>query len=134
VVLEATQERWERRFDAAGRVLQVSMPDHLPTVRGSAVSIGQVLDVLLDNSLHHGAGTVQVLARAAAGGLVIEVADDGPGVSDDRLQAVFERREGKGSGIGLGLARTITEAEGGRLHLVQGRPPRFQVVLPATSA
>jgi signal transduction histidine kinase len=131
--VEATQERWEGRFEDAGRRLEVSVQEHLPPVRGSAVSIAQVLDVLLDNALRHGAGTARVLARAATGGLVIEVGDDGPGVPEDRLQSVFERREGSGSGIGLGLARTITEAEGGRLLLAAARPPRFQVVLPATA-
>ena len=131
--VEAAGERWSGRFEAEDRRLAVSVAGPLPAVRGSAVSIGQVLDVLLDNALRHGAGTVTVLARSASGGLVLEVADEGSGVEDERLESIFDRREGDGTGIGLGLARTITEAEGGRLLLVSGRPPRFQVILPTAT-
>jgi signal transduction histidine kinase len=129
LVVEAAGERWQRPFAAEERPLVVTVDEHLPAVRGSAISIAQVLDVLLDNALRHGGGTVTVVARSATGGLVIEVADEGEGVADERRTSVFDRREGEGTGIGLGLARTITEAEGGRLLLVSGRPPRFHVVL-----
>jgi signal transduction histidine kinase len=96
--------------------------------------MGQVLDVLLDNALRHGGGDVGVRARPAVGGLVIEVDDHGPGIADDRLAAVFDRHEGSGNGIGLALARTITEAEGGRLIAATGRPPCFHVILPAAGS
>ena len=131
VALDEAEERWRGPYAAAGRPLRTERGQGLPTVAGSAVSIAQVLDVLLDNALRHGAGRVDLRARAAAGGLVLEVADEGPGVPDDRLAAIFERRAGDGHGIGLGIARTITEAEGGRLLVASGRPPRFHVVLPA---
>jgi signal transduction histidine kinase len=129
-VLDAAYDRWHPRFTAADRELHVEVGDRLPAVRGSAVSIGQVLDVLLDNALHHGGGAVSVRARSAVGGLVVEVTDAGQGIPDERLAAVFDRREGAGTGIGLGLARTITEAEGGRLLAVSGRPPVLHLVLP----
>lgn len=123
--------RWEERFAADGRALHVECSGHPPVVRGSNASVAQVLDVLLDNSLRHGAGDVRLRTRPAAGGLVLEVEDQGEGVAEDRRSAVFDRHEGSGHGIGLALARSIMEAEGGRLLLATGRPPRFQIVLPA---
>jgi signal transduction histidine kinase len=129
-VVEAAADRWRPQFAEAGRTLRVDVQDHLPPARGTAISVGQVLDVLLDNALRHGGGTVDLRARAAAGGLVIEVADAGSGIPEDQLATVFERRSGEGTGIGLGLARTITEADGGRLLAVAAQPPTFHVVLP----
>ncbi len=131
-LLQAVDERWQPRFSGVARELAVRSDDRLPPVNASAVSIGQVLDVLLDNALHHGQGRVGVRVRPAAGGLVIEVDDEGVGIADDDLVAVFARHSGSGgsSGIGLALARTIAEAEGGRLLVASGRPPRFHLVLP----
>jgi hypothetical protein len=63
--------------------------------------------------------------------LAIDVADEGPGIAEpDR---VFIRRSGEGHGIGLALARSLAEADGGRLDLVdagQGTT-RFTLLLRA---
>jgi signal transduction histidine kinase len=128
-LLESLSRRWQDRFAAVGRDLHVSADEPLPSARGANVSVSQVLDVLIDNGLRHGDGTVTVRARPAAGGLVIEVSDEGTGVSD-RFDPFLRR--GNGGGIGLGLARSITEAEGGRLLLATAQPPCFHVVLPAS--
>jgi signal transduction histidine kinase len=131
-VAEAAVERWQSPFAAAGRTLEVTVDPELPEVRGTEVSIGQVLDVLLDNALVHGEGRADLRFRPAVGGLVIEVGDEGPGIDPDRAEGIFERGTGDGTGIGLGLARTIVEADGGRLLLASTTPPRFHVVLAAT--
>lgn len=130
-VAAAAAERWQPRFEAAARSLTVAIHHDLPVVRGTAISIGQVLDVLLDNSLTHGEGDADLVVRRAIGGLVVEVGNEGPPIGVDHSAAIFERRKGDGDGIGLGLARTITEADGGRLLLVSNDPPRFHVVLTA---
>lgn len=132
-LMEGVRRRWEGRLARFHRVLQVETQGHLPMVRASEVSIGQVLDVLLENGLRHGAGDTLVRVRSAAGGRVIEVGDEGAGISEERRSEVFDRREGSGRGIGLALARSITEAEGGRLLLASARPPRFHIVLPASA-
>lgn len=134
VLLEGVQARWSPRLDRLGRTLAVDYEAPSAPVSGASVSIGQVLDVLIDNSTTHGDGTVTLRARRAFGGYVLEVQDEGDGIDDDERDAIFERNHGTGTGIGLALARTITEAEGGRLQLATTTPPRFQVVLPAAVA
>ena len=129
-LLDAAYHRWHERFATAGRELHIEPTERTVAVRGSDVSIGQVLDVLIDNTLEHGRGTVTISSRATPGGLVLEVTDQGLGIDDGRRDAIFDRHEGSGNGIGLALARSITEAEGGRLLLGTGQPPCFQVVLP----
>lgn len=129
-LLESLSRRWQEGFAAVGRELRVTGDGPLPSAQGANVSVSQVLDVLVDNGLRHGDGAVSVLARPAAGGLVIEVSDEGVGVHDGFDPFV---RRGNGGGIGLGLARSITEAEGGRLLLATSRPACFHVVLPAAN-
>lgn len=128
-VLTDCEARWFDRYELAGRALDITVAGALPVAAGSEVSVAQVLDVVLDNSLLHGDGPTTVLARAAPGGVVVEVADTGPGIPEDRLDAVFAPHDGAGHGIGLGLARRLSEADGGRLLLVSGTPPTFHLVL-----
>ena len=74
-----------------------------------------------------------VRARPAGNGVVVEVEDDGVGV---RVSAdeVFDRRSpaSAGHGIGLALARSLAEANEGRLVLSRPRPhPVFTLALVA---
>lgn len=128
-VLAGVDGRWSDRLAGQGRALRVDHQLALGPVHGSDGSVGQVLDVLVDNSTVHGAGTVTVRARPIVGGFVFEVEDEGPGIDETQTDLVFGRRHGSGHGIGLALARSIAEAEGGRLLLASAAPPRFLIVL-----
>ncbi|MEK7721482.1 MAG: ATP-binding protein, partial [Elusimicrobiota bacterium] len=82
-------------------------------------------------------GKVTVSARAENGGLLFTVADTGPGIPPDQLEAIFEKyrqlKSGEGeSGFGLGLAisRRIVELHGGRIWAESGEGgSRFIVAL-----
>jgi signal transduction histidine kinase len=91
----------------------------------------QVLDVLVSNALEHGAGTVTVSVRAVAGALVVEVSDEGPGFDEAALAAAFRRGDprARGHGIGLALARDLTESIGGRLTVSRPEPAPVVAVL-----
>jgi signal transduction histidine kinase len=117
---------------AAGRRLSMLTAADLPSAAASAPAIRQVLGVLLDNALRHGYGTVTVEARDAAHALALDIADEGRIDATDHL---FVRRSptAAGHGIGLALARSLAEAEGGRLLLSCRSPTTFTLLLPLTA-
>jgi signal transduction histidine kinase len=138
-LLDALHEHWQPAFADVGRALRVTYPPDLPTVHASMTAIRHVVEVLVDNALVHGAGTTTVSAQAVAEGLIVEVSDEGPGLADPDL--AFAPRsadplpgpDGRGGthGIGLALARSLAEAEGGRLVVRHASPHSvFDLLLP----
>ncbi len=120
---------WHGTFAAQGRPLRVTADNEHPAPAVSEPAVRQILDVLVENAERHGAGIVTIEVRHLHGAVRIEVGDEGGGVADP--QRVFERRTDRGHGIGLALARTLAEAEGGRLVLERSGPtPRFALLLP----
>ncbi|MFT4745496.1 MAG: signal transduction histidine kinase [Nitriliruptoraceae bacterium] len=118
---------WERRAADEGRLIQTSLaPVGMRTVRPAA--IGQALEVLVDNALAHGAGTITVSLLPSApdasdDAVRLQVADEGPGFPEG-LAALADRQDRGGlpvrGGRGLPLARDLVESEGGRLVLGAG--------------
>ena len=120
---------WDHALEQEGRSLQLDLPKGL-VVRARREHVAGVLGCLLDNALHHGSGDVVVRAVASHGEARVEVADQGAGVPPALAAHVFDRRVtgGVGTGIGLALARSLAEAEGGELLLVTGST--FRLTLP----
>lgn len=83
-------------------------------------SLQAVLRALLDNAAVHGGGHVRFSMYTSDEEVVVEVADDGPGIPDTVRATVFEDREitplEHSSGVGLWLVRWVTEVCGGRLE------------------
>ena len=134
-VLAALDDDWHGRLATVDRPLAVSVDPSVATVVISERALRQILDVLVENAVRHGSGAISLRARNASAGLVIDVSDEGPGVTGD-TERIFERRVSTAgrTGIGLALARSLAEAEGGRLLLAAaGARPTFSVVLPAIS-
>ena len=130
-VVAASAARWNTAYRQAGRTLVATIDDRLPEVRARTGSIEQAIDVLLDNALRHGDGEARIAARSIHGGAAIQVDDDGPGVDPTRVESIFQRHEGIDTGIGLALARTLVEADGGRLLLIDPDAATFRIVLLA---
>lgn len=116
--------------------------DPLPAIRGDRERLRQVLMNLIENAVKFtsAGGEVAVAAYPAGGEVRIEVTDQGPGISSDHVKLIFEKfgrvtTPGKvrpGSGLGLFIARSITEAHGGHIdvHSQPGGGATFTVVLP----
>lgn len=132
-LLAEVQATWGPLLDRQDRDLRVHLEDHLPGTAVSGAAVRQVVGVLVDNATVHGAGAVTVSVRDAGGALAVDVADEGRTPLDvDRLFVRGNHRD-DGHGIGLALARTLAEAEGGRLRVASPSPPVFSLLLPATS-
>ena len=76
---------------AAGRRIDVRLPDDLPDVDVDRTQIDQVLTNLLENALRHGGGTPVLVGATPAGSMVeVSVADGGPGFADRARQRATE--------------------------------------------
>ncbi|MFI6089002.1 ATP-binding protein [Streptomyces sp. NPDC051218] len=132
-VVKQQLEEWRPAYRSAGRAIVSSGKRHLRAV-GTPGAVAQVLAALIENSLMHGGGTVALRTRVTGNQTVVEVTDDGPGVPADLGARIFERTiSGRNStGIGLAVARDLAEADGGRLEMLQTRPPVFGLFLSRT--
>ncbi|HZK05350.1 MAG TPA: histidine kinase dimerization/phospho-acceptor domain-containing protein [Actinomycetaceae bacterium] len=124
-------EEWREPFRKKGRNIEAS--DKAQRIAlASPGALAQVLATLIENSLKYGDGDTTISTRPASGrGVFIDVADEGPGVSDELAPNLFSKGvSGHGStGVGLALAKDLVIADGGRLDLTQRRPPIFTVFL-----
>jgi signal transduction histidine kinase len=123
---------WRPAFAGVGRRLAIDVERDAVAVASNG-GVRQILDVLLENAREHGGGTVRISGRRRGDYVEVRVADDGSGVPEGMERSVFERHVtgGDGSGVGLHLARTLAQADGGRLDLERPRPPVFTLRLPA---
>jgi len=119
-------ERWRPSYAVAGRDIVVEAGTHLGLV--DAVAVSHILDVLLDNALVHGRGPVAVQVRRVGGQLEVDVRDDGSSRPD--ADPFSEHRADASHGIGLRLARTLAESEGGHLALLDAGPTVYRLTLP----
>ncbi|GAA3550930.1 HAMP domain-containing sensor histidine kinase [Amycolatopsis ultiminotia] len=129
-VLAEIRQDWHGLLAAQGRVLLLPDPLDVAETRVSALATRQAMTVLLDNASRHGRGTVTVTVRDMGDTAAFDVTDEGPGLASDADP--FRRRSDSaaGHGIGLALARSLAEAEGGRLRLGRSVPPTFTLLLP----
>ena len=131
-IIAALQREWQPAFEQARRSVRVHGERGL-VVKATPVALSQVLSTLLENSLVHGRGTVDIQARRSGPSVVIEVSDQGDGVPATIAPHIFERSvssgRGNSTGLGLALARDLAESNGGRLDLVSAQPVRFALFL-----
>jgi len=112
-------------------------------VLGDELRLRQVAANLLSNARQHTPPTaaVRVGVRQENGSVVLEVADDGPGLFPEEAAKVFERfyradpsrtRNLGGAGLGLSIVAAVAEAHGGqaRVESTPGQGARFWVELP----
>src|ERR1700733_7575048 len=114
-----------------------------PEVLGDEARLRQVLGNLVNNALQHTPETADVIVRVGTDidDAVLEVVDEGPGMSQQDALRVFERfyrtdssraRSSGGSGLGLSIVDSLVQAHGGNVTVTTalGQGCRFYVTLP----
>jgi signal transduction histidine kinase len=122
----------EARADGVpeGRSIAARAEDGDLHARASAAAVRQILAVLVENALVHGAGQVTLTARDAAPAVAVDVADEGTLALDEATLFTSRAGDREGHGIGLALARRLAEAQGGRLRLRSSTPTTVTLLLP----
>jgi signal transduction histidine kinase len=124
--------------------LTVSLPCDLPAVLADEQVLALILSNLLSNAIKFTPprGAVTLAAEAQDGGVVVRVMDTGVGIPTEEQERIFDRfyqvesslrREHGGIGLGLAIAREMSELIDGRLWLESevGRGSTFFLALPA---
>ena len=116
----------------------------VPTVRGSEALLGQVFVALLANAAQafaksdpH-ANVIHLATDADAdGNVVVEIADNGPGIPADVLPRIWDpffttKEVGEGTGLGLSIVHELVERQGGTIEVTTqvGAGTTFTVTLP----
>lgn len=131
------------RYDAKSVALSVEI-HAAGRVWADRQRLSQVMGNLLDNALRHTASGGHVILATSSPGtdVVFTVTDDGDGIAAEHLPHVFERfyrvdsardRGHGGSGIGLAIAKALTEAHGGQVSVASRGPgygTTFTVTVP----
>jgi signal transduction histidine kinase len=111
----------------------------LPHIQAYTGELNQVWTNLIDNAIDamDGAGTLRISTASDAEEVVVEVADTGPGMPLDVVSRAFEafyttKDVGKGTGLGLDIARRIVVERHGGTITIDSRPGRtvLRVGLP----
>ena len=143
-------DRARNTFLSAGgkNNLHIDLPPDLPMVMADKLRIAQVLANLLSNASKHSPelSVIRVSAARAGVHLAVTVADEGIGLSTDRLPHLFSkfshnRNDARppgtaSSGLGLAICKGIVETLGGRIWAESDGPglgTRFTFTLPAVA-
>lgn len=127
--------------------LHVDVPADLPSAWGDHMRLTQVLSNLAENAYNYtpADGTITLRARLVGPEIIIEISDTGIGIPDEHRARLFDRffrgnhplvMATAGAGLGLSIARQLTEMQGGRLWLkesVVDRGSTFAVALPVAT-
>jgi heavy metal sensor kinase len=122
--------------------------DETAAVKGDRLFLRQSLVNIIHNAVKYSParGTISVNVRLdGAGRVMIEIADDGPGIPPEHLTSVFDRfyrvdksrtRNEGGAGLGLSIANWAVQAHGGEIGLdsAPGAGCTFRIFLPAAAS
>jgi signal transduction histidine kinase len=128
-LLVSVRERWLTKVQSSGRKIVVTCEPDLAAL-GTPEVQELVLSVLIENSLQHGAGTIDISARDFQSWALIEIKDEGNGISQDIESTLMTQGATTGgTGLGLAWARNQVASDGGRLELRSLKPAIFGIFL-----
>ena len=111
--------------------------DGAPVIVSDGDRVLQIISNLLSNAFRWtpDGGRIDLALESTNGTLAVDVADTGPGIAPDERERIFRpfwSTDGRGTGLGLPIARELAVALGGRIELNSqvGEGSRFRLVLP----
>jgi signal transduction histidine kinase len=111
--------------------------DGAPVIVSDGDRVLQIISNLLSNAFRWtpDGGRIDLALQSRNGTLSVDVADTGPGIAADEVERIFRpfwSTDGRGTGLGLPIARELAIALGGRIELESdvGKGSRFRLVLP----
>ena len=131
-------------FENKGIALRRKVPDNLPELDADRDGLLQVVINLLSNAVKFTeSGHVKCTAAATRQGILVSIADTGPGISEVDQERVFDKfiqvgdtltDKPHGTGLGLTICREIVEWHGGRIWVESelGKGSTFSFVIPLT--
>ena len=145
-VLQDAAESIRAETDSGNCVLQMQLPQEPVYLQGDPVRLTQIVMNLLKNAVKYSppGSRISLAATLEAPEVVIQVSDQGKGISTANLPRVFEmffqaerglERSRGGLGIGLSLVQRLTEMHGGRVEVAsagEGMGSTFTVRLPVS--
>jgi len=113
---------------------------NIPTVRCAPSQVNQVLLNLITNACHatvEDTGTVSIVTRPHEQGVIVQVMDNGHGISAEARTKIFDpffttKKVGEGTGLGLSIVQNIVKEHGGWISVSSqvGKGTLFTVYLP----
>ena len=147
--VQAAVQLADTKAQRGGIEVEVNVPQGLPLIQGDQHQLTQLFTNLLMNAYEamNGEGRVRFAARAihvddgldGRDAVVVEVADEGPGMPPDVADRVFNpffTTKAQGSGLGLAIVRKIVDAHDGSIDLetAPGRGTVIRVTLPISGS
>lgn len=142
-IAEITCKHVAQANDCGDERFMVESRNDLPPIFADAFAVEQVLRNLIENALYvspQGKSVHVVISTDWQGDQAafrVEVRDEGPGISPENIERVFEpffSTRSRGTGLGLPIARRLAEAHGGSLELQSSpRGTTAVLVLPEVS-
>jgi signal transduction histidine kinase len=139
VVVQAAVSAVSPLLQEKGQTVELDLPEPL-LVAGDQQRLEQVLVNLLANANRHTqtGARITITGRLMAREMLLTLRDNGPGISVEQLDKIFQRfyrvsRTHGGSGLGLAIAKAIVELHGGRMwaESQRGAGAVFQIALPS---
>ena len=134
---------WGIRFRQEQATAQAEVADDAPVFTADKTLLKRVLSNLVQNAITHARMPVTLVlaARRDGEGILLTVADDGPGIPEAYQELIFQKFEQvraaeaprvRSSGLGLAFCRVAAESHGGRIWVrsVEGQGSTFHLWLP----
>ncbi len=142
-LLNEVVHEWGVRFQQEGAHAAVDVADDAPAFHADRALLKRVFANLIQNALTHSAHAVgiRLSARRDPAGVLLTVADTGPGIPPEYHELIFRKFEQvrtrhaprvRSSGLGLAFCRLVVERHGGRIWVQssEGAGSAFHMLLP----